>query len=273
MGVVRSGRAKARIGKTAGSKRGSKVQVGFAAKRFNIVGRTPFLGKATNIAVNQDASKGAVEDRRHILHYDEVLKPAIERVVSALYAEENQSEARVADVVRAALQQRGISRLPPEPDKVLQRLVAEMNSVPENLIPDRADTNKAIEVVRGYLRAYIAALSTDAFAQACVDNSTAMMASYRKLADDTFVLDASGGDIVGERNRIHREILGLIRGCDSPSRLWVLLHDLVHSVTFDFSPNITRDATTRAIAWQKAMASCEDAPARRQLDVLLSLIK
>lgn len=244
----------------------------FGAQGFRIDGRAPFGGVAKRIRVNQDPGKGRVEDRRHILHYDEVLKPAIERVVNALYVDEGRHGDRVAQRILKALHKRGIRRLPRRGDKVMERLVIEINSAPMNLVPDRADTNKAIEVVRGYLRKYIQQLQTEAFAQACVEGDVRQMAAYRRQAREVFVLTADGGDITAERNRMHRMIIEYIDGCASPSALWGLIHELVHTATFDFSPKITRDATAKAIAWQKKMQLMEGRPPQEQLEALLGLL-
>lgn len=154
----------------------------------------------------------------------------------------------------------------------MERLVTEINSAPDNLIPDRADTNKAIEVVRGYVRKYIIRLSTPAFAEDCVGNNTHRMSAYKRIAHEVFLRDASGGEITAERNRMHGEVLGYVDGCESPGQLWERLHEIVHSVTFDSSPNITRDATVKAIAWQKTMSLNEGRPALDQLDDLLKLL-
>lgn len=254
-------------------KKPKKFQTMFGVSDFVILGRSPFSSGAKKIVVNQNKAKGHVEDRRHILHYDEVLKPTIERVISNLFVSQGKDKGKVVLLVRERLQQRGIKRLPKSPDKLMERLVTEINSAPDNLIPDRADTNKAIEVVRGYVRKYIVQLSTPEFSEDCVGNNTHRMVAYKKIARTVFVCDASGGEITAERNRMHGEVLGYVDGCDSPGQLWVLLHEIVHSVTFDFSPNITRDATVKAIAWQKTMALNGDRPALEQLDDLLNLLK
>ena len=152
------------------------------------------------------------------------------------------------------------------------RMVTEINSARENLIPDRADTNKAIEVVRGYLRKYITQISTSEFAEDCMTDNHSRMGQYKKLAKETFLRDSNGGDITEERNRIHGDILEFINGCQAPGGLWSILHDLVHSATFDFSPKITRDFTVKAIEWQKTMMLNEDSDPQTQLKDLLSLI-
>lgn len=239
---------------------------------FRILGRSAFNSGAKAIKVNQDSAMGAVEDRRHILHYDEVLKPAIERVVRLLYVSYGKDRSKVAARIRQSLADRGVKRLPKAEDKLFERLVTEVNSAPNNLIPDRADTNKAIEVVRGYLRAYQKALSTDQFSEDAYHGNSERMAQYKKLAKDTFVRDSSGGDITAERNRIHGDILGFIDGCNSPAELWGTVHDLVHSVTFDFSPKITRDFTAKAIKWQDTMKRNDGDQPEKQLDDLLSII-
>lgn len=253
-------------------KKPNKFQIMFAPTEFVILGRSPFGSGAKKIVVNQNKTKGHVEDRRHILHYDEVLKPTIERVISNLFVSQGKDKGKVALLVSDRLRRRGIKRLPTNPDKLMERLVTEINSAPDNLIPDRADTNKAIEVVRGYVRKYIVQLSTPEFAEDCVGDNTHRMSAYKRMAHGVFVRDASGGEITAERNRMHGEVLGYVDGCESPGQLWVLLHEIVHSVTFDFSPKITRDATAKAIAWQKMMSLNGDRPPLEQLDDLLKLL-
>jgi hypothetical protein len=253
-------------------KKPNKFHVMFGVDEFVIHGRSPFGTVAKKIKVNQSLTKGLLEDRRHILHYDEVLKPSMERVVSRVYVEQGRSKSKVAGLVRKRLQLLGRKRLPKNDDKLMERFVTEINSAPENLIPDRADTNKAIEVVRGYARKCIAELSTAQFGDDCMYDNRARMTSYKKLAKTIFVRDSSGGDITAERNRIHGEILDMINGCEAPAQLWQLMHEVVHSVTFDFSPKITRDNTARAIEWQRQMALTEDSPGEKQLDVLMSIL-
>ena len=270
MGIVKNGGRVTKKSSRLRVKR--KFEAKFEARRFVIVGRSAFSSVAKKIAVNQNRSKGHVEDRRHILHYDEVLKPAIERVITNMYVSEGMDKQRVARAIRARLIKRGIRRLPRTPDKLFERLVTEINSAPDNLIPDRADTNKAIEVVRGYVRTYITKLSTHEFASDCLGNNFKRMDKYKLLAREVLVRDSTGGDITSERNRIHGEILQFVDGCRSPGQLWTLLHEIVHSVTFDFSPKSTRDATVKAIAWQHKMSLNEERPPLDQLDDLLSLL-
>jgi hypothetical protein len=250
-----------------------KLAVGLGKNRqFEISGRPAFGAAAKKMNVNQDSSAGPTEDRRHILHYDEVLKPLVERVVTRLYQETGFDNVKVGQLVSQAMQKKGLARLPTTPEKLLERLVTAINGATENLVPDRADTNKAIEVVRGYIRGYIQALSTEQFADDARDSNGARMAAYRSEARKFFLLDGSGSEINAERNRIHGEILAMVDGCASPAELWALLHDLVYSVTFDFSPKITRDATVRALAWQKTMRSNADEPGSKQLEDLLAIL-
>ncbi len=278
MGTVKRDKKRVSKRKTSDTKSGrvakKKFEVLFDSStgEFRILGRSAFNTGAKAIKVNQDSAMGVVEDRRHILHYDEVLKPAIERVVGLLYVSCGKDRSKVAARIRQSLADRGVKRLPKAEDKLFERLVTEVNSAPTNLIPDRADTNKAIEVVRGYLRAYQKTLATDQFSEDAYGGNNARMAQYKKLAKDTFVCDSSGGDITAERNRIHGDILGFIDGCSSPAELWGTVHDLVHSVTFDFSPKITRDFTAKAIKWQSLMARNDGDKPEKQLDDLLSII-
>ncbi|NYZ64289.1 hypothetical protein [Luteimonas deserti] len=261
----------ARIGKPKKAQK-KKFQIKFDNNRFEIVGRSPFGSRATKIAVNQNKAKGHVEDRRHILHYDEVLKPAIERVVGKLFIDHGRSVSAVARIVRRRMEASGIKRLPKNDNKLIERFVTEINSAPDNLVPDRADTNKAIEVVRGYVRKYIKQLSTEAFSDDCRGDNRSRMDAYKKMAGNIFIQDSSGGDITAERNRIHGEIAKMVDGCEAPAQLWCLLHEIMHSVTFDFSPKIVRDNTVKALEWQREMLLVEDGPGEQQLDVLMKII-
>jgi hypothetical protein len=254
-------------------KRPNKFQVMFGVSEFVILGRSPFSTAAKKIKVNQSVAKGLLEDRRHILHYDEVLKPSMERVISRVYIEQGRSKSKVAKLIRVRLESLGRKRLPKSDDKLMERFVTEINSAPDNLIPDRADTNKAIEVVRGYTRKCIEQLSTAQFGDDCKDDNRSRMMAYKKLAGTIFVRDSSGGDITAERNRIHGEILDMVNGCEAPAQLWHLLHEVAYSVTFDFSPKIARDNTVKAIEWQKQMALTEDSPGEKQLDALMSILE
>jgi hypothetical protein len=198
--------------------------------------------------------------------------------------------------VHKALESKGLKRLPKDLNGLIKRSIKEINSATGNLVPDRADTNKAIEVVRGNTRKCIKALSTgqwpprtvpggltedkvdlakrrkEEFGTDSLESNTDRMHAYKDMAEEIFVMGASGGDITVERNRMHGEILGHIEGCTAPAELWTLLHDIVHSVTFDFSPNIRKANTEKAINWQKKMRLNEEAKADKQLDDLLSLL-
>jgi hypothetical protein len=248
-----------------------KFSVAFGNQQFSIMGRTVFNSAAKKIKVNQIASKGNIEDRRHILHWDEVLKPSIEQVISNLYKHDGYDEHKVARRIALYMKNRGLKRLPKKSDKIMERFVTEINSAPDNLIPDRADTNKAIEVVRGYIRKYVQTISTPQFAEDCQEGNTARMALYKKFAKETFIVANDGGDITQERNRIHREILQFVDGCSVPAQLWVLMNDLIQSVTFDFSQKTTRDHTVKALEWQKNMRLIEGMSPEKQLEQLGSI--
>lgn len=249
-----------------------KFEAAFDNGKFAVDGRSAFNTAAKKITVNQNPNAGRVQDRRHILHYDEVLKPCIERVMTNLFLFAK-SEEKVAEYLRKALEDAGVNRLPKANSKLFERLVTEMNSVPSNLVPDRADTNKAIEVVRGYLRKYQTALKTAEFAEDARTENHKRMNKYKEISLDYFSIGSDAdSDISKERNRIHKQIRKFISGTVSPSQLWVLVHDLIHSVTFDFSPQIAIESTKKAIAWQGIMRRNEGAPALTQLKDLVSLL-
>src|SRR5690554_7566392 len=98
------------------------MNVSFGAQGFRIQGRPQFASGAKRIRVNQNASNGPLEDRRHVLHYDEVLKPLVEQVITALYRAKGCSIGLVAGIVRRCLHKRGVMRLPKGDNEVLVRL-------------------------------------------------------------------------------------------------------------------------------------------------------
>ena len=255
---------------------------------FNIIGRAAFTQLAKQIEVHQPkALKTAVgsamqvepalptqpaEDRRHILHYDEVLKPNIARVMAKLYKANNGNVGKVAAQVRVALAAKGLKKLPTEPGKVLERLVIEMNSATDNLVAGQADTNKAIEVVRGYVRKATTAISTFEFQEDALDNNFTRMGHYRQIVNDTLVTGGSGSDISKERDRIHGTIKEMVNGAEAPGQLWGVLHEVVKSVTFDLSEKASREATAKALEWEKQMSLNMEVEPEKQLSDLVSLI-
>lgn len=93
------GRCKIRKSRS-GIRKPNRFQTMFRGGEFVILGRSPFGSGAKKIVVNQNKAKGHVQDRRHILHYDEVLKPAIERVISNLFVSQGGDKSKVVLLVR-----------------------------------------------------------------------------------------------------------------------------------------------------------------------------
>jgi len=245
-----------------------------ASGRLEVVGRPGWSTAGRSIPVNQDASRGQVEDRRHLLHWDEQLKPLLNRVFSALRREHpGDFHARLS----APLKDRRWERLPGDPEKLMIRVATEINGAAGNLVADRADVNKAIEHVRENLRKYAAALQGNAdYVEDIVDLPPVVgperMARYHAMAEAFFRTDRNETAITARMSEIHLMILEDIRGCQAPCHLWQLIHDLAYSVTFDLSANATRDKVQRTLAWQRKMAANFGAPAVSQYEDLLGLL-
>lgn len=252
-----------------------KVKLVVSANGVKVEGRPGWPTKAKQIRVNQQPSKGEVEDRRHLLHWDEQLKPVLDRVFSALQRDCPQT---LADELKAPLVQRGFQRLPADAEKLMERVATEINGAQANLIADRADINKAIEHVRENLRQYRQALQSDEeYTSEFVQHlggtpNDDRMKRYKALARKYLPPDRFDTPIVSRISEIHAMLLEHIGGCMSPAGLWQLLDQLVYSVTFDLSGKAVREKTAAALAWQRRMQNNFDASGPQQYADLLTLL-
>jgi hypothetical protein len=245
--------------------------VRFDNNECTIRGRPEWLTRAKSIKVTN------TEDRRHMLHYDEIIKPAVERVITKMLASD--TPGVIVTNVLQAMKRSGLKRLPNAPtlEDVVLRLTKELNSVDDNLIPGRADTNKAIELVRHYLRKARDEFYNELIADAAANDRTRMPV-YMKAIEKHLLTGPSGFGITAQRNEIHRTILDkLIKDCTTPKALQERLQVLIDSVTFDLPPDTMKkptdpNVTAKLLKWQSDMAKSESASGADQLNVLVGLL-
>jgi hypothetical protein len=222
-----------------------------------------------SVRVNQNPSKGEIEDRRHILHWDEQLKPVLERVLGKMKEE---YPATLMQALEAPLKKRKLKRLPKTPDQLLLWITKQINGAVPNLVADRADINKAIEAVRRYVRQYQYALSQTDFADVALAPNAARMQEYRKMAAAHFPVDRKDTPIVSRISEINADILAIIESSVAPADLWTLLNELILSVTFDLSEKTRREQTDAAFKWLMRMEYNRGEPAAIQYEDMLSIL-
>lgn len=236
--------------KTLRKKRRFKVTHDAMTQTYKLSARPKFRGQAIKIKVNRNVKHGVVEDRRHILHWDEHLRPIVTELANQLA--KHSPNTYLTDI-RNGLAAHGVKWLPLVPNhNIVKRLGTEINSAPGNLVPGSAAINQGIEKVRAALRAYQKALSEDKDYQDELMPGATMatrMSKYKQDARAHFIIGRTDTVITTAITDINTDILEMIDGCEGPAKLWVLLHDLTHSVTFDLSEKAKRQQTLMANAW------------------------
>ncbi len=243
-----------------------------ATGQLQIVGRPAWSTRSKRIKVNQIASKGELEDRRHLLHWDEHLKPILASVFNAMARE---YPADLYGALTRPLVTRKWRAIPKSAEAVMLRVSGEINGAEANLVPDRADINKAIEHVRANLRVYAESLKGNP--QFVSDTSalpadSTRMGAYKHAARARLSVGDTSTPIRARMSEIHSMILEQIDGCEAPCSLWRLIHDLQYSVTFDLSSKATREKSGKVLAWQRMMLKMEHLPAADRYEALLSLL-
>lgn len=233
-----------------------------------IVGRPNFNSDAKGIDVKEG------EDRRHILHWSEDLKPILQHIFTIL------RKLKIGDqisLLQNALKSIGATRIPATPERLMIRLATVVNSATVNLVAGDADINKAIEHVRGNISKLIEVVTDSNFdflevdKQSLEENNARMKAIYeatKKILDQDY-----STDIKSSRSRIHKSMLEMIEHCSSPAELWQLLHNLVYSVTFDLSSKAVREQTAHVMEWQRMMKSTTEWPIKDQIAALMTILK
>lgn len=234
-----------------------------------LTGRGRFVGAGKRIKL------GKSEDRRHMLHLKEQLKPVMERVFTALEKENNRDPSKTLALIRAKMTERGMKRLPTSLDQAYVRIADEVNSSAINLVPDDASINKAIEHLRADLRTYIAEVgrsTNEAYLDGTASFAAAQMKKLLTLADKIFAAKNEGTAIQNARDVMTSSVRQLIKGCESPARIYELVNDLIFSVTFDLSAKAKRENTAKMLRWQRNVLAIAEGSARDQLAALFEIL-
>ncbi|WP_326537677.1 hypothetical protein [Pseudorhodoferax sp.] len=256
------------------------VAPGAGPEPMPAVDRPAFLARAKAIAVNQDITRGEMEDRRHMVHWDEQIKPVLESVWLSLQSVPPED---LLDTLQKPLVPYKLQKLPKTVDKLWQRVASELNSAPTNLVAGRADINKAIEIVRKRVRKVTQRLTDDTALVEKVGKAgsgalanQAVMELYKDMAISE-LLASEGGHaeptpIKAQITAIGFEIVGLLEGCQAPCSFIQMLHHAADSVTFDLSEKARREQTSAALAWLARMQSNHRLPAAERYEAMLTLL-
>lgn len=245
-----------------------------------LAGRPDFLARAKAIEVNQDQAKGELEDRRHMLHWDEQLKPILDSVWSAL---KGLPPAELVPILTNPLKARKLTRLPSTVAELWKRVATELNSACVNLVAGRADINKAIEIVRERVRRVTRRLTDDSALVARVGEAgrgphpnDTIMDLYKDMAIEELLAPSTTGDsrspINSQVTAIGFEIVGLLEGCHAPCNFIMMLHHAADSVTFDLSEKARREQTAATLAWLRRMEGNVRQPGPERYEALLTLL-
>lgn len=243
------------------------------------VGRPDWATKAKAIKVNQNAKKGPVEDRRHMLHWDEQLKPILASVMSAMFKEYGKTGAKLKDALLKPLKGR-LQRVTGDETAIAERVAKEINGAVINLVPDRADINKAIEIVRERVRKLIRKLTDDAELTTKVGKAMRQPSPNDAIMD--VYLDEASQELLGGTSSdtaiksqiqdICFQIVGLVQACRAPCDFVMMLQQVSDSVTFDLSQKAQREQTQRTLAWLRKMESNVRDPADKRYEAMLTLL-
>ena len=250
------------------AKKKTKFEVERSGGIVKIKHRGKFVGAGAKLKVAKN------EDRRHLLHLDEQLKPVLSRVFTALEQENQGDQIKTLAVVRKHMEKRGMKRLPKSLDEAFVRITNEVNSSGQNLVPDDAAINKAIEHLRADLRTYVNEAATST-AKVFMDESPTLLAAemlrLRTLADTSFAAKNEHTPIQDARDVMTASVRELIKLQDSPAAVHALVNDLQYSVTFDLSAKAKREQTEAMLKWQRDMAAAASWTATEQLDRVMDI--
>jgi len=230
-----------------------------------IVGRPDFNTRAKKLIPKAD--QGMDLDRRHLVHYDEEIKPYGELVIQKVVAKHG---AGTGAVIKAALMSRGCTRLPSSDEALYQRLITEVNSSVANLVPDDASINKAIEIVRANLRKLRQQWVHDPevlriFSEMDKNNYHQATDKLKFQASLSLLITGASTDITAAVQLINKDLLDLINGSQTAHELYILIGELENSVTFDISQKASREKIAFTNEWRRAREAHE-ANARSGVD-------
>lgn len=237
------------------------------AKKFRVVidangvatieGRPNFNSRAQKLIGK--AEKGQDLDRRHLIHYDEEIRPFGMLALTKFCAKHG---AAAGGLVKSALASLGCARLPSNDAAIFNRLINEVNSSVVNLVPDDASINKAIEIVRASLRKLRFQWSTDPevkkiFCEMDTKNYHKAMGLLKLNAKLTLIIAGATTDITRAVQEINKDLVDVIDRAQDLPRLYDLIADLENSVTFDISSKASREKIEFTNRWRREKEALE----------------
>ena len=123
-----------------------KADIDNNTNKIKLDGRPEFDQAAKNIKV-----KPGQQDRRHVVGWDDKIKPAIEDTMGIIYKNSNQNEDYLKDLLIKTYSKHNLKGAPSKSaslEKHMEYTSKKLNSSPGNLNPEDAVENQAIEVVR-----------------------------------------------------------------------------------------------------------------------------
>jgi len=216
------------------------------------IGRPPFNSATLNeIRVNER------QDRRHLLHWAEHLKPMLFTTFERLWATTNGNRERYRKQLLRIHNEYANRRLSDRTDvKTLERKIAkDLNSAISNLVPGNANVNKAIEHMRHQVREAIKAINespglSPAEAVQLAFTKISVEITLREVDDPTEIRHENSHRTEDPENprELPSDRLPLSR-----NELISLLHDIIDSLTFDLSEAAQRDKIEATLGWWNVM--------------------
>ena len=205
-------------------KKKKKAEVLYANNHYTLKGRTEFDSFAKKIKLK------ANQDRRHVIGFDDVIKPSYEAVVNQ--AIRTLGVNKFIALQTKMYQKHNIKRAPKATDPVEKHLLFglnKLNSTPNNLNPEAAHENQAIEHVRQQALRVETKLG-EAFA---VDLPE--LADVKKIMKENFSISGDGTPITNFSDQIRRFVHDRIDKAQDLSELNSILHETKTSTGIDLN--------------------------------------
>lgn len=222
--------------------------------KYKITGRPAFPKKAINLIDSDMKKKSKVDlDRRHLVHFDEELKPFGILTLNQLRSKYGD---KTPDVIKSALSAHGVKNLRGGGDQIIKRLITEVNGSVMNLVPDDASINKAIEHVRANLREAVKDFNShpevrEIFENLDKSNYGKATDMFKKFLASRLPVSGASKPITLAMQDINKEIINLVNAQSNILDLHKLVTDLQYSVTFDLCSKSVREKTAFALQWSR----------------------
>ncbi|SFW15381.1 SpvB/TcaC N-terminal domain-containing protein [Chitinophaga sancti] len=199
---------------------------------LRFVGRPSFDSKAKKIKVRFHATKNRElnEDRRHVIGYDDTLRPMF-TMVARNFADAGKS-AEFVQQLKLQYQKHGVARAPSnnDPDKHLLFALTKLNSVVSNLPAGLASQNQAIEHIRQQ-----GMRLKDTINEAYMKDDNIKLPQLKTIMKEGFAAGDGDTAITVFANEQRKLIRGWIDNAENEVQLNDLLHSVIASTGIDLS--------------------------------------